>query len=90
MDLAKSINKESQGVMKIATNVAEACTDKTMKKVLHLVVYAMWMQVMLHVVTGKAVLEVVEKMQTISHQLRILAAGEAARKRGSNLVIVTL
>ena len=37
MDLAKSINKESQGVMKIATNVAEACTDKTMKKVLHLI-----------------------------------------------------
>ena len=33
MDLAKSINKESQGVMKIATSVAEACTDRIMKKV---------------------------------------------------------
>ena len=35
VDLANSINKESQGVIKITTNVAEACTDKIMKKVLH-------------------------------------------------------
>ena len=35
VDLAKSINKESQGVMKIATKVAEVCTDKILKKVLY-------------------------------------------------------
>ena len=35
VDLAKSINKESQGVMKVATSVAEACTDTIMRKVLH-------------------------------------------------------
>ena len=33
VDLAKNINKESQGVMKTATSVAEACTDKIMTKV---------------------------------------------------------
>ena len=33
--LAKSINKESQGVMKVATSVAKACTDDIMRKVLH-------------------------------------------------------
>ena len=31
--LAKSINKESQEVVRIAGRTAEACTDKTMKNV---------------------------------------------------------
>ena len=35
VDLAKSINKESQVVARIATNAAETCTDKKMKKVYH-------------------------------------------------------
>ena len=33
VDLAKSINKESQEVEKIAKSTAEVCTDKTMKHV---------------------------------------------------------
>ena len=33
VDLAKSINKESQDVVRIATSIAEACTDRTMKHV---------------------------------------------------------
>ena len=33
--LAKSINKESQEVARIAGKTAEACTDKTMKNVSH-------------------------------------------------------
>ena len=33
--LAKSINKESQEVGRIAGRTAEACTDKTMKNVSH-------------------------------------------------------
>ena len=33
MDLAKTINKESQDVVRIATCTAEACTDRTMKHV---------------------------------------------------------
>ena len=33
MDLAKSINKESQGVVRIAGSAAKACTDKRMKNV---------------------------------------------------------
>ena len=33
VDLAKSINKESQEVVRIATNVAGECTDSTMTKV---------------------------------------------------------
>ena len=35
VDLAKSINKESQEVARIAGKTAEACTDKTMKNVSH-------------------------------------------------------
>ena len=35
VDLAKSINKESQEVARIAGRTAEACTDKTMKNVSH-------------------------------------------------------
>ena len=33
VDLAKSINKESQEVVRIATNVAGECTDSIMTKV---------------------------------------------------------
>ena len=33
VDLAKSINKESQEVVRIATSTAEACTDRRMKTV---------------------------------------------------------
>ena len=33
MDLAKSINEESQEVKKIAESIAKVCTDKTMKRV---------------------------------------------------------
>ena len=33
VDLAKSINKESQEVVRIATSAAEACTDREMKNV---------------------------------------------------------
>ena len=35
VDLAKSINKESQEVARIAKSVAEACTDRIMKIVSH-------------------------------------------------------
>ena len=35
VDLAKSINKESQEVMRIARSTAEACTDRIMKNVSH-------------------------------------------------------
>ena len=35
VSLAKSINKESQEVARIAGKTAEACTDKTMKNVSH-------------------------------------------------------
>ena len=35
VDLAKSINKESQEVMRVAKSTAEACTDKIMKNVSH-------------------------------------------------------
>ena len=31
--LAKSINKESKGVVRVAKSTAEACTDKIMKNV---------------------------------------------------------
>ena len=34
MDLAKCIYKECQDVMKIATDVAKACTDSIMKTVI--------------------------------------------------------
>ena len=39
MDLAKSINKESQEVVRVATSVAEACTDKMMKNVCWLSIF---------------------------------------------------
>ena len=32
-DLAKSINRESQEMVRIARSTAEACTDRTMKQV---------------------------------------------------------
>ena len=35
VDLAKSINKESQEVTRIAGRTAEACTDRIMKNVSH-------------------------------------------------------
>ena len=35
VSLAKSINKESQEVARIAGRTAEVCTDKTMKTVSH-------------------------------------------------------
>ena len=35
VDLAKSISKESQEVMRVAKSIAEACTDKIMKNVSH-------------------------------------------------------
>ena len=35
VDLAKSINKESQEVVRIARSTAEACTDRIMKNVSH-------------------------------------------------------
>ena len=35
VDLAKSINKESQEVIRIAGSITEACTDKIMKNVSH-------------------------------------------------------
>ena len=34
LDLAKSINKESQEIVRVATSTAEACTDRIMKQVM--------------------------------------------------------
>ena len=81
VDLAKSINKESQEVVRIARSTAEACTDKTMKKVSHDKITTIPICISSFTLT-QALHEVVERMQTISHQLRILAAGEASRQRG--------
>ena len=78
MALAKSINKESQEVVKIATSTAEAYTDERMKQV--------WnkFDILQFKLSNclQDVYRVVERIETLSHQLRHLAAQEATKKRG--------
>ena len=62
---AKLIAKESEEVVKMARKVADACTDKRMKR---------------------AVLQVVDKLPTISTQLKIIAAVKATRQGGDGKI----
>ncbi|KAL5479938.1 hypothetical protein EMCRGX_G023541 [Ephydatia muelleri] len=63
INTARMIAKESEDVVKMARKVADACTDKRMKR---------------------AILQLVDKLPTISTQLKIIAAVKATRQGGDD------
>ena len=92
VDLAKRINEESQKVEKIATSTAEVCTDEIMKQVSLLDLAMRIETVQNHDVHFymQDMYGVVERIQTISHQLKYLTRQEATRERGIELTYCEL